>query len=76
MADNYKDILNQAVALPLAIEAVLPEGAPKLSTLLNTLTGNLPDAPDFIAPIPDLPALPSTTPPETIERTPITIIWE
>lgn len=76
MADNYKDILTEAVALPLAIEAVLPAGAPKLSLLLNTVTDNLPDVPDFITPIPDLPALPSTTPPETTERTPIEIIWE
>jgi len=58
MAKNIKDLLMSATAFPAAIEAKLPEGAPKLSTMLADVTGMLPSLPDFPFEIPDLPAPP------------------
>lgn len=55
---NIKDLLNQATALPAAIEAKLPEGAPKVSTTLLDIAGKIPMIPDFPIEIPDLPAVP------------------
>jgi len=55
---NYKDLLNQGAALPAAIEAKLPEAAPKISTMLADATGKMPEAPDFPVELPDLPAVP------------------
>lgn len=55
---NPKELLNAATALPAAIEAKLPEGAPKISTMLLDATEKLPDLPDFPVELPDLPAVP------------------
>jgi hypothetical protein len=59
MAVNYKDILTQGAALPVAIEAKLPTGAPKVSAVLNDITSKLPTAPNFPIVIPDLPPVPT-----------------
>jgi len=55
---NPKELLTAATALPAAIEAKLPKGAPKVSTMLLDVTGKLPDLPDFPIELPDLPAVP------------------
>ena len=55
---NPKELLTAATALPAAIEAKLPAGAPKLSTMLMDATSKMPDLPDFPMEIPDLPAVP------------------
>jgi hypothetical protein len=55
---NPKELLTAATALPAAIEAKLPSGAPKLSTMLLDATGKMPDLPDFPVELPDLPAVP------------------
>ena len=56
---NYKQLLTEGLAFPLAIEAKLPSGAPKISTLLTQATANLPTAPDFPTALPDLPTVPT-----------------
>lgn len=56
---NYKDFLTEADLLPIAIEAKLPAGAPKLSQYLTQATTNLPTAPNFPTALPDLPAVPT-----------------
>jgi len=55
---NPKELLTAATALPAAIEGRLPEGAPKVSTMLLDATGKMPDLPDFPMELPDLPAVP------------------
>jgi len=55
---NIKGLLAQATSLPAAIEAKLPAGAPKLSTMLLDAAGMIPAVPDFPMEIPDLPAPP------------------
>ena len=55
---NPKDFLVQAAALPAAIEAKLPEGAPKISTMLTDATEKMPAVPDLPVEIPDLPVVP------------------
>ena len=55
---NPKELLTAATALPAAIEAKLPAGAPKLSTMLLDATGKMPDFPDFPMELPVLPAIP------------------
>lgn len=55
---NIKDILTQGTALPAAIEAKLPTGAPKVSTTLLDIAGKIPVVPDFPIEAPDLPAVP------------------
>jgi len=55
---NPKELLTAATALPAAIEAKLPSGAPKVSTMLLDATGKLPDLPDFPVELPDLPTVP------------------
>ena len=55
---NPKELLTAATALPAAIEAKLPEGAPKVSTMLLDATEKIPDLPDFPMELPDLPAIP------------------
>jgi len=55
---NPKQLLVQATKLPAAIEAKLPEGAPKLSVTLVDATTKLPELPDFPVEIPDLPEIP------------------
>ena len=56
---NPKQFLTAATALPAAIEAKLPAGAPKISTMLLDATGKMPDLPDFPMELPDLPAVPT-----------------
>ena len=58
MAKNIKDILMGATQFPAAIEAKLPAGAPKISTMLVDAAGKIPAVPDFPMEIPDLPAPP------------------
>lgn len=60
---NPTDILIDATKFPAAIEAKLPPGAPKLSTMLADFAGKLPAVPDLpidipAPPVPELPALP------------------
>ena len=55
---NVKELLVDATKFPVAIEAKLPEGAPKLSTSLLDVAGKIPAVPDFPMEIPDLPAVP------------------
>ena len=55
---NPKELLTAATALPVAIEAKLPAGAPKVSTMLLDVTEKMPALPDFPMEIPDLPAVP------------------
>ncbi len=59
MAKNIKELLVDATKYPAAIEAKLPAGAPKLSTMLLDTAGMIPVVPDFPM---EFPALP--TPPE------------
>ena len=56
---NPKELLTAATGLPAAIEAKLPAGAPKVSTMLLDATGMLPALPDFPVELPDLPAVPA-----------------
>lgn len=56
---NIKTLLAQATNFPAAVEAKLPEGAPKVSTMLLDAAGKIPDVPDFPVEIPDLPAPPT-----------------
>ena len=58
MAKNIKDLLMGATQFPAAIEAKLPAGAPKISTMLVDATGKIPDVPNFPVELPDLPAPP------------------
>lgn len=53
---NVKEVLADATKFPAAIEARLPEGAPKISTTLTDIAGRIPAVPDFPMEIPDLPA--------------------
>ena len=55
---NPKDLLLDAIKYPVAIEAKLPEGAPKISTMLVDATNKIPVLPDLPMEIPDLPAPP------------------
>jgi len=55
---NIKGLLTQATSLPAAIEAKLPAGAPKVSTMLLDATNQIPAVPDFPIEVPDLPAPP------------------
>ena len=55
---NVKELLVDAAKYPAAIEAKLPEGAPKISTTLVDVAGKIPAVPDFPMEIPDLPAPP------------------
>jgi len=57
---NIKTLLTQATNFPAAIEAKLPEGAPKVSTMLLDAADKIPaEIPDFPVEIPDLPAVPA-----------------
>ena len=56
---NIKGLLTQATSLPAAIEAKLPAGAPKVSTMLLDAVNKIPAVPDFPIEIPDLPAVPA-----------------
>lgn len=59
---NPKALLDAATALPAAIEAKLPAGAPKISTKLlefdSMVVSKLPDFPVEIPDLPPVPALP------------------
>ncbi|MDO9580216.1 MAG: hypothetical protein Q7J06_06555 [Bacteroidales bacterium] len=56
---NPKDLLVDATKYPAAIEAKLPAGAPKISTMLLDAAGKIPaEIPDFLIEIPALPAPP------------------
>ena len=55
---NIKEVLVDATKLPVAIEAKLPEGAPKISTMLLDAAEKVPAVPDFPMEIPNLPAPP------------------
>lgn len=55
---NIKSLLTQATNFPAAIEAKLPEGAPKVSTMLLDAADQIPALPDFPMEVPDLPAVP------------------
>lgn len=55
---NIKTLLTQATSFPAAIEAKLPVGAPKVSTMLLDAADKIPVVPDFPIEIPDLPAPP------------------
>ncbi len=54
---NPKELLDAATALPAAIEAKLPAGAPKVSTMLLDAANKLPTLPDFPIELPNLPAV-------------------
>ena len=56
---NLKELLIAATALPAAIEAKLPTGAPKVSVTLTDIANKLPVTPDFPMTLPDLPAVPT-----------------
>ena len=56
---NIKGLLTQATSLPAAIEAKLPAGAPKVSTMLLDAANKIPAVPDFPIEFPDLPAVPA-----------------
>ena len=58
MAKNIKGLLLDATKFPAAIEAKLPAGAPKVSTMLVDAAAKIPAVPDFPMEIPDLPAPP------------------
>ena len=68
---NVKELLVDATKFPAAIEAKLPAGVPKLSTMLVDATVKIPAVPDFPMEIPALPAPPELpampTPPATPE---------
>lgn len=56
---NIKALLVDATKFPAAIEAKLPVGAPKISTMLADAAAKIPaTVPDFPMEIPDLPAPP------------------
>jgi hypothetical protein len=59
MPKNIKDILIDATKFPAAIEAKLPEGAPKISTMLSDAAGKLPAMPDLPIEVPALPEPPT-----------------
>lgn len=56
---NIKEVLVDATKFPAAIEGKLPEGAPKISTMLTDAAGKIPAIPDFPMELPDLPAPPT-----------------
>ena len=56
---NPKELLVAATALPAAIEAKLPAGAPKVSTMLVDAANKIPTLPDFPVDLPDLPPIPT-----------------
>ena len=67
---NPKELLIAATALPAAIEAMLPAGAPKLSITLADIADKLPDLPA----VPEFPEAP--TPPGGAELRPAVTVVE
>ena len=62
--NNIKALLLDATKYPVAIEAKLPAGAPKVSDMLINAANQFPVVPDFPFALPDLPAPPTLpTPP-------------
>ena len=55
---NPQELVVGLAQLPVAIEAKLPEGAPKLSQMMIDASTKGPALPDFPVGIPDLPAVP------------------
>lgn len=55
---NPQELIVGLAQLPIAIEAALPEGAPKLSQFIIDASARGPVFPDFPVEIPDLPAVP------------------
>ena len=55
---NPQELVVGLAQLPVAIEAKLPEGAPKLSQMMIDASTKGPALPDFPVEIPDLPAVP------------------
>lgn len=55
---NLMEFLADATKYPAAIEAMLPEAAPKISETLATTAGRLSGLPDFPIEIPGLPEPP------------------
>lgn len=57
---NLRELLVDATKFPAAIEAMLPEAAPKISTRLVETAGMVPaQLPDFVVEIPALPEPPT-----------------
>ena len=64
---NIQGVLLDATKYPASIEAVLPAGAPKISTMLADAAVQIPAVPDLpieIPALPDAPALPTLPIPE------------
>ena len=55
---NPQELVVGLAQLPVAIEAKLPEGAPKLSQMMIDASTKGPALPDFPVELPDLPAVP------------------
>jgi len=55
---NIKQVLVAATKYPLAIEAILPAGAPRLSANLLEVAAQIPAVPDFPVAVPEMPAVP------------------
>lgn len=60
---NIKQVMVDAANLPLSVEASLPEGVPKISSMLTNIAASMPNTPDLPMAIPDLPAMPAFTMP-------------
>jgi len=56
---NPRDLLIAAANFPATVEAALPAGAPRISTMLADVAGQFPALPDLPIEIPDLPAPPA-----------------
>jgi len=56
---NIQGVLLAATKYPASIEAVLPPGAPKISTMLAEAAVQIPAVPDLPIEIPDLPDAPA-----------------
>lgn len=56
---NIQGVLLAATKYPASIEAVLPAGAPKVSTMLAEAAVQMPAVPDLPIEIPDLPDAPA-----------------
>ena len=61
---NPVDLLYDLTKYPAAIEARLPEAAPKISRTLTDIAGRIPALPDFPVEIPVPPAPPAPPAPE------------
>ena len=55
---NPQELVVGLAQLPVAIEAALPAGAPKLSQFIIDASARGPAFPDFPVELPDLPAVP------------------